>query len=157
MTQPPSKNSVAALTLAIALAGGFEGLRNYAYLDPAGIPTICMGSIRGVKLGDYKTTEQCKALMGEEMWTRVVTVERCVPGLPVNMLAAWASAIYNLGDFLVCDVKRSTAAGLLRAGKWLEACRQLPRWNKATIAGGLVVLPGLTRRRAAEESLCLTP
>lgn len=153
----PGKRGVAALAIATALAGGFEGLRNYAYLDPAGIPTICMGSIRGVKLGDYKTTEECKKLLGTEMWERVVTVERCVPGLPVNMLAAWASAIYNLGDHLVCDLKRSTAARLLKAGQWLDACRQLPRWDKATVAGALITLPGLTRRRAAEEALCLTP
>lgn len=153
----PGKREVLALAVAVSLAGGYEGLRNYAYRDPVGIPTICYGSIVGVRMGDYRTTEQCKALLGEEMWTRVMTVERCVPGLPVNMLAAWASAIFNLGDFLVCDGARSTAARLLKAGQWLEACRQLPRWNKATIAGALTTLPGLTKRRAAEEKLCLTP
>jgi lysozyme len=154
---PPQKKSVAALALAVALAGGFEGLRNWAYLDPVGIPTICYGSIKGVRMGDYKTTEECKKLLGVEMWERIETVERCVPGLPVNMLAAWASAIFNTGNALVCDVARSTAARLLKAGKWLEACRQLPRWNKARVGGQLIELPGLTRRRAAEEALCLKP
>ena len=45
----------------------------------------------------------------------------------------------------------------LKAGKIAEACDQLPRWNKATIGGRLVELPGLTKRRAAERALCLTP
>jgi len=154
---PPGRRTAAVLALATALAAPFEGLRNYAYLDPARIPTICYGSITGVKLGDHKTDEQCKALLGEEMLVRVQTVDRCVPGLPINMLAAWASAIYNTGEQLVCNVKTSTAARLLKAGQLIEACHQLLRWNKATVGGVLVPLPGLTRRRAAEEELCLTP
>lgn len=151
----PTKRTAAALAAAIAIAAPFEGLRNYAYRDPVGIPTICYGSIAGVRMGDYKTTEECKALLGVEMWERIETVERCVPGLPVNMLAAWASAIFNTGAHLVCDLGRSTAARLLKAGQWVEACRQLPRWNKATMLGQLITLPGLTRRRAAEMNLCL--
>ena len=35
------------------------------------------------------------------------------------------------------------------------ACNQLPRWDNARIAGVLVPLPGLTKRRAAERTLCL--
>lgn len=153
----PAQRTTAALVAAIAIAAPFEGLRNYAYRDPVGIPTICYGSIQGVRMGDHKTTAQCEALLGKEMWARVLTVERCVPGLPVNMLAAWASAVYNLGDHLVCSPARSTAARLLKAGKWLDACRQLPRWNKATVLGVLTELPGLSRRRAAEMTLCVKP
>lgn len=153
---PPGKVA-AAVALACALAAPFEGLRNYAYIDPVGIPTICLGSTEGVKLGQYKTNEQCIALMGKEMTLRVETVNRCVPGLPVNMLAAWASAVFNTGYDLVCNVRTSTAARLLAAGRWLEACRQLPRWNQGTIAGIKTTLPGLTRRRNAEMQLCETP
>jgi GH24 family phage-related lysozyme (muramidase) len=32
---------------------------------------------------------------------------------------------------------------------------QLPRWNKARIAGVAVALPGLTKRRNAEMTLCM--
>lgn len=155
--KPAAKRTAAALGIAVAIAAPFEGLRNYAYRDPVGIPTICYGSIQGVRMGQFKTTAECDALLGEEMAARVATVERCAPGLPVNMLAAWASAIFNTGDHLVCNPARSTAARLLRAGQLVEACRQLPRWNKATKAGVLITLPGLTRRREAEEALCLTP
>lgn len=152
-----SNRTLVALSIAVAIAGPFEGLRNYAYRDPVGIPTICRGSIVGVKMGDYKTTPECEALFGKEMLERIEVVERCVPGLPINMLAAWASAIFNTGSAMVCNLKTSTAARLLKAGKFIEACHQLPRWNKATVKGFLIELPGLTRRRNAEEALCLTP
>lgn len=151
---PTAKRTAVALVAAVALAAPFEGLRNYAYLDPVGIPTICYGSIKGVKLGDYKDTATCQALLGAEMLERVHIVERCVPGLPVNMLAAWASAIYNTGSNLVCDTRTSTAARMLKEGLWMDACRQLLRWDKAQIGGMLVALPGLTRRRQAEMELC---
>lgn len=158
MNLPQSvKGRVAAAALvACGLAAPFEGLRNYAYLDPVNIPTICYGSTLGVQRGQYKSTAECNALLGVEMTQRVMTVERCVPGLPIHMLAAWSSAIYNTGDHLVCDPKRSTAARLLLNGELIAACHQLLKWDKATVQGHLVTLPGLTRRRAAEESLCLT-
>lgn len=140
----------AATLAAAALAAPFEGLRQYAYRDPVSVPTICFGSTRGVQMGDFKTKAECDALLTAEMADAISTVERCVPGLPVNMLAAWGSAVYNLGPALVCDQRRSTAARLLAAGRLLEACDQLPRWNQAK---GFV-LPGLTKRRAAEQEVC---
>lgn len=140
----------AATLAAAALAAPFEGLRQWAYRDPVAVPTICFGSTRGVRMGDFKTKAECEALLTAEMSAAVDTVERCVPGLPTNMLAAWGSAVYNLGPALVCDPRRSTAARLLAAGRLIEACDQLPRWNQA----GGVPLPGLTKRRAAEREVC---
>ncbi|MGB8292882.1 MAG: hypothetical protein WCE42_34165, partial [Rhizobium ruizarguesonis] len=58
--------------LAVALVASFEGLRQNAYPDPAtqGKPwTICYGSTNGVKPGDRKTVEQCKALLALELQT----------------------------------------------------------------------------------------
>lgn len=156
LPQSAKARVAAAALVACGLAAPFEGLRNYAYLDPVKIPTICYGSTLGVKLGQYKSTAECNALLGNEMAQRVMTVERCVPGLPIHMLAAWSSAIYNTGDHLVCNPAATEAARLLQKGELIAACHQLPRWNKATVQGHLVTLPGLTRRRAAEEALCLT-
>jgi len=105
-------------------------------------------------MGDYKTTAECKALLTHEMREFVETVDRCAPGLPPNALAAFSSAAFNVGPALTCG--DTTAARLLRQGHWREACDQLPRWNKARVAGQLVELPGLTKRRAAERELCLS-
>jgi GH24 family phage-related lysozyme (muramidase) len=82
-------------------------------------------------------------------------VERCAPGLPSTSLAAFADAAYNVGHGIVCDTKRSTIARLLAQGDVMGACNQLPRWNKAKVAGVMVELPGLTKRRALERDLCL--
>ena len=89
------------------------------------------------------------------MLSAVSTVEKCAPGLPVNALAAFSDAVYNIGPTIACDKSKSTAARLLALGMVEDACRQLPRWNKATVAGQLVELPGLTKRRAKEMELCL--
>jgi len=85
------------------------------------------------------------------MRVAINTVEKCVPGLPDNVLAAFADAVYNMGPKIACDTSKSTAARLLKAGKIEEACKQLPKWNKA----GGVPLPGLTKRRNAEMEVCL--
>jgi GH24 family phage-related lysozyme (muramidase) len=89
------------------------------------------------------------------MRAAVATVERCAPGLPGESLAAFSDAVYNLGPKIVCSPAQSTAARLLKAGDVKGACDELPRWNKANVAGFKVALPGLTKRRAAERDLCL--
>lgn len=155
MTMSKAKRLGAAAAIAAAMATGFEGVRQYAYFDPPGILTVCMGSTKNVIKGKKYSLAECEARLTEDMWEAITTVERCVPGLPENKLAAFADAVYNIGPKVVCDTKRSTAARLLKAGKWDEACNQLVRWDKARVAGVMVALPGLTKRREAERRLCL--
>ncbi|MDD0814297.1 glycoside hydrolase family protein [Curvibacter sp. HBC28] len=150
------KRKLIIVAMATAIAAPAEGLRTLAYRDPAqGVPTICFGSTKGVRLGDTATPEQCRQLLTAEMLEAVDQVDRCVPGLPVQVAAAFADAAYNLGPTIVCDRTRSTAARLLAAGRLREACEQLLRWDRARVAGVLVALPGLTKRRAVERDLCL--
>lgn len=146
-----SKRIAAATAIATALAIPAEGLRQYAYYDPPGILTVCYGHTGDVEKHRKYTLEECNELLSEDMKTAITAVERCVPGLPENVLAAFADAVYNMGPKIACDTTKSTAARLLKAGKIEEACRQLPKWNKA----GGVPLPGLTKRRNAEMELCL--
>ena len=154
---PKSKRYSAVAALAAAIAIPAEGLRQYAYYDPPGILTVCYGSTTDVQKGKRYSLDECKARLDADMRGAIEAVDRCVPGLPMNALAAFSDAVYNIGPRIACDTRNSTAARLLKAGKIAEACDQLPRWNKATIGGVLVELPGLTKRRAAERALCLTP
>lgn len=154
---PKSKRYSAVAALAAAIAIPAEGLRQYAYYDPPGILTVCYGSTTDVQKGKRYSLDECKARLDADMCGAIEAVDRCVPGLPINALAAFSDAVYNIGPRIACDTRNSTAARLLKAGKIAEACDQLPRWNKATIGGRLVELPGLTKRRAAERALCLTP
>jgi lysozyme len=150
-----ARRIAAATAVAVGIAIPAEGLRTVAYRDPVGIPTICFGSTRGVQMGDRATVEQCHQLLSAEMREAVEAVDRCRPSLPTGVLAAFGDAAYNVGEHIACDSRRSTAARLLDAGELEQACRQLPRWNKARVAGVLVELPGLTKRRAENMRVCL--
>lgn len=138
--------------LATAIAVPAEGLRQYAYYDPPGILTVCYGHTGNVVKGKRYSLEQCRTLLNADMLKAVDTVERCHPGLPENVLAAFADAVYNIGPKVACD---STASKRLSEGRIEDACNELPRWNKARVSGVLVALPGLTSRRAKEQALCL--
>ncbi len=152
----PSKKAVAAAGLAALLAIPAEGLREKAYRDPVGIPTICFGSTLGVKMGDVATEKSCRERLTVDMLTAVTRVERFAPAAPVKVTAAFGDAVYNLGPGNILG-PRSTAAKYLKAGRWADACNELPKWNKARILGIAVPLPGLTTRRAQERDLCLSP
>ena len=153
---PNAKRSMIAAALACGIAAPCEGLRQYVYKDPVGIPTYCFGETKNPIPGKHYTTEECKALLNDHMLQAVDQVERCAPDAPISVLGAFGSAVYNLGPRLACDPAHSTAARLLSEGKWPEACEQLPKWNKATAPGGvLITLPGLTKRRLMERDACL--
>ena len=153
---PRSKRVAGALALATAIAIPAEGLRQWAYRDQPGVLTVCWGSTTNVVPGRYYSIEECRGRLDADMLQAVEIVERCVPGLPEPMLAAWSDAVFNLGPTIVCDKSKSTAARLLAAGDLAAACRQLPRWDKARVGGSMVTLPGLTKRRAKEMELCLS-
>lgn len=151
-----AQRKAAALALAAAVAMPAEGLRQWAYRDPVGILTVCYGTTANVQPGKQYTLDECKGMLNADMLKALDQVERCAPGLPPHQLAAWGDAVYNLGPTIACDKTRSTAARLLASGRTAEACSELPKWDKARVAGQLVTLPGLTTRRAKEQRLCLT-
>jgi len=141
----------AALSLATPFVASWEGKRNVAYRDVAGIPTICYGSIRGVKMGDRKTDAECTTLLSDEIREHMEPVLRCTPALAhrPTQLAAATSLAFNIGGAAYC---RSTVARRFNAGDLLGACNAFLMWNRA---GGREV-QGLTNRRQAERRQCLT-
>jgi lysozyme len=153
----PAQKKTIAVALASSIAVPAEGLRQWAYYDPPGILTVCYGSTTNVVKNQFYSLQECKARLDKDMTEAVQIVDRCVPGLPENKLAAFADAVYNMGPTIACNSKKSTAARLLKAGYLDQACHQLPRWNKARVAGVTVILPGLTKRREQEKQLCLKP
>jgi GH24 family phage-related lysozyme (muramidase) len=150
-----AKRRTAAASLAVAIAIPAEGLRQWAYYDPPGILTVCYGSTTNVQKGVKYSLDECKARLDDDMRAAIAQVDACAPGLPVPVLAAFGDAVYNIGPKIACDTAHSTAARLLKAGDIEGACRQLPRWDKASVGGVMVSLPGLTKRRAKEMDLCM--
>ena len=145
------RRAAGAMAICVTLVGGFEGLRQTAYRDVIGVPTICFGETRGVKMGDTKTAEECRAMLAGRLQEFADGVAGCVPrfpDLPPARAAAQVSLAYNIGIGAYC---RSSVARLLNAGQDRAACDAFLKWNRA--AG--VVFPGLTRRRETERALCM--
>ncbi|ASY62546.1 Phage lysin [Sinorhizobium sojae CCBAU 05684] len=136
---------------AIALVGAWEGLRTVAYRDVVGIPTVCFGETRGVKMGDRYSVDECKVMLGDALVEFEAGMRACLKnpdGLPDKVYVSFLSASYNIGTRAFCG---SSMARKANAGDLRGACDSLALWNKA---GGRVV-KGLTNRRAEERRLCL--
>ena len=134
-----------------------------AYLDIAGIPTICDGDTHGVRMGMRETEEGCRERLERQIINHARPVIACVPDLAkperVNQLIASVSLAYNIGPGRRLADGRwqggfcgSTAARRFNAGQWLAGCDAMLMWNKA---GGKVVR-GLELRRQRERDLCAT-
>jgi GH24 family phage-related lysozyme (muramidase) len=151
-----NRKRAAAAAIATAIAIPAEGIRRVAYYDPPGILTVCRGHTGpDIDKNHVYSLAECDKFMTDDMRKAVAEVDDCQPGLPVNVLAAFADAAFNAGKKIACDTKNSTAARLLRAKDYRAACQQLPRWNKARVLGVMIELPGLTTRRNEEKEICL--
>lgn len=143
----------------LALIKHFEELRLVAYLCPAKVWTIGWGHTKGVKPGDTCTKEQAEKWLLEdcEEFERAVHMLVKVP-ITQNQFDALVSFTFNVGPDIDADtiaegLGDSTLLRKLNGGDYAGAALEFPKWNK----GGGYVLPGLVRRRAAEQNLFLTP
>jgi len=135
----------------VDLIKGFEGWMACWYKDAAGYPTIGYGHL--IKSGEpYKSGSCISQAQGESLLrSDLSSAENCVNNaakraLNSNQFSAIVSFTFNLG----CgSLQSSTLLQKINAGDFGSVCSELARWNKA----GGKVLPGLTRRRAAECDL----
>jgi len=143
-----AKRYAAGIALASTMLVGFEGVRTVAYYDPVGIPTVCMGETRGVKIGDVYTLDQCKAMANGRVAEFAAGVDKALK-IPVNdkTFASFVSFSYNLG----LNVFTNKIAPMVNAGDTAGACKRMGLY---TMAHG-ITLPGLVKRRQEEVALCL--
>lgn len=135
----------------IALIKEFEGFRTKAYQDAVGVWTIGYGFTRGVKPGDTITREQAETRLRDELGVYERGVIQATHGRATQtQFDALVSFAFNVG---VAGMSKSTVIKRHNEGNYQAAARAFGLWNKA---GGRV-LSGLTRRRAAESALYLTP
>lgn len=151
------KKKVAAGAAAVVIATAtpfiakWEGLETTAYRDIVGVPTVCYGETRGVKMGDTYTKEQCMDMLKVAVGDYYRKIEPCMTNkdIPVGVQASILELAYNVGTGAAC---KSTMMKLANQGKYKEACRELDKWVKA---GGQTVR-GLQNRRAdSKVNLCL--
>lgn len=148
---PGARKAAPWVALATVFVGGWEGMQTVAYRDVIGVPTICYGETRGVKLGDTATPEECRAMLADGLQDFADGVRDMMPSfdaMPPKRQVAVVSLAYNigLGSFAKSSVRRELNAGNVKAG-----CDAFLLWNKA----GGIVFRGLTNRRKAERDLCL--
>lgn len=142
----------------VSLIKHFEGLHKVtpdgmveAYLCPAGVWTIGYGHTKGVFKGQKITKEECEDLLKDDLIEFADYVKAAVKvPLTQAQFDALVSFTYNLGPG---NLKISALLRKLNAKDYEGAAAQFANWNKATVNGKLVALPGLTRRRTAEAAL----
>ena len=130
----------------------FEGFRAEAYKPIPSDPwTIGYGFTKGVKQGDTITRAEAEIRLRRELVEYERGVERATKGHATQpQFDALVSFAFNVG---VAGMARSTVIKRHNEGDHQAAARAFGLWNRA---GGRE-LPGLTRRRAAESALYLTP
>jgi lysozyme len=130
----------------------FEGLRLIAYADVVGVQTIGYGHTGpDVKPGLIITQSQAEQLLCDDLARFESGVDKLVKvPLNANQFSALVCFSYNLG---LGNLGSSTLLRLLNHGDYASAAKQFTLWDRA---GGRE-LPGLLRRRQAEQALFQAP
>ena len=151
----------------LALVPQLEGLSLNAYLDSAGVPTICYGHTATVRMGQSRTQVQCDELLHGDLGIALDAVRgNVLVAISDSTEAALASFTYNVG---VSAFENSTLLRLLNEGKHEEACAQMRRCtcettkpgrgdtkgNCATKKRNKRFNKGLANRREKEIAVCL--
>lgn len=138
-------------TKGLKLITDFEGFRGTAYQDVVGVWTIGYGSTENVYEGETITKGAAEVRLKIEMAKYEAGVmEACTLPPNQNQFDALCSFAYNVG---VGGMRKSSVIKAHNRGDFDAAARAFGLWNKA----GGKVYTGLTRRRAAEAVLYLTP
>lgn len=103
-----------------------EGLSLTAYKDSAGIPTICYGETKGVKMGQSATLSDCQKQLIESAGVHA----RALDGLPMQLsdvaLIGAIDFIYNVG---VAGFNNSAVKRHLKRLDYVEAGKAVLNWR----------------------------
>jgi lysozyme len=136
----------------IALVKEFEGCELVCYADAVGVPTIGYGHTRGLMRSDIGvktiTQDEAERLLRQDDLPRYEAGVSAVVKVPLeqHQFDALVSFAYNLG---IGALSQSTLLKKLNNADYGAAAAEFPKW----VYAGSQVLPGLVRRRAAEQAL----
>lgn len=131
----------------VKLTESFEGCRLTAYQDSGGIWTCGYGHTQGVTSATTCTQEQAEQWLDEDIqWAERIVNQYVVVPLNQGQYDSLVDFVFNVGsgNFLT-----SSLLEILNQGNYQEAALEFPKWDRA--AGQ--VLPGLLRRRQAEQAM----
>jgi lysozyme len=137
-----------------------------AYVDRLGKGkpiTICFGQTGFVRTPDGRLVKvalgmkfpisHCRVLLEESELNWAIQVWRVRPEIAAYP-HTWAAAIdfvhnFNIRVYAVSSIDRE-----FKAGRWLAGCDRFLPYNKGTVHGRKVVLPGLVGRRKENRRIC---
>ena len=150
-----------AIRIAMVMASFYESSNRHIgtpYVDKLGKGqplTVCNGITgNGVVAGRYYTPADCYRLELGRYRDAEAFLAKSVPTYSAaNVLqqATFLDFIHNKGTGAFAS---STMRRKLIAGDTVGACRENERWNRGTVRGVSVVLPGLKIRADANSDLC---
>jgi len=146
---------------ALKLITEFEGFVPNWYADPAhgwAVPTCCYGHTDAAGEPKYAATKDKKftkaegaEILARDLQKYEAYVREFISApLNANQHGALTSFAFNLGPG---NLEKSTLRKKVNALDYEGAALEFQKWNKA----GGKVMAGLTRRRAAEAALFLSP
>ena len=143
--------SVSGAFVAYDLTLPSEGFEQRVYVDPVGLPTVCVGHMdRSLKKGETFTIEECMEMFAAD-WKKHQAQLDSVVKVPYKsewQKEALTDFTFNVG---IGNVKSSTLIKLVNQGRHKAACEQLSKWVKA----GGKTLKGVVTRRANTMPYCL--
>lgn len=129
-----SKRVLAPVFLA-AVAGtvGYnEGYKTTAYLDSAGVPTVCYGSTKNVKYPSTVTDAECKVRLASDLESHTKALDGLPSDLPDTVLLGSIDMAYNIG---VHGFKNSSVYTSLKRKDYTQASANVLKWRYITING----------------------
>jgi lysozyme len=147
--------SAPAAFVAYDLTYPSESLSQPVYLDPVGLPTVCIGHMdKSLKLGQKFSVDECMKMFAED-WKKHQDQLNKVVNVPYKsewQKEALTDFTFNLG---IGNVKSSTLIRKLNAKDHTGACKELAKWVKGRVKGKLITLRGLVTRRDKTLPYCM--
>lgn len=124
---------VGALAGASLLGGGItaviqnnEGYSSTAYLDSAGVPTICYGETKGVQMGQKRSLSDCQKQLIQSAGEHARALVGLPESLPDVPLLGSLDLAYNVG---VAGFNSSTPKLELAKGNYKSAGKAVLEWR----------------------------
>lgn len=129
-----------------------EGYSSTAYLDSAGVPTICYGETKGVQMGQKRSLSDCQKQLIQSAGEHARALVGLPDDLPDVVILGSLDMAYNVG---VSGFSNSTVKRHLRSKDYTQAGTAVLQWKYITINGkkydcsvkGNKVCYGLWKRR----------
>lgn len=109
-----------------------EGFSPTAYRDSAGIPTICYGETKGVKMGQKATLSECQKQLIQSAGEHARALDGLPESLPDVVLLGSLDMAYNVG---VTGFSSSTVKRKLMQGDYAGAGKAVLQWRFITLNG----------------------